>query len=166
MQKMCKISSTAARSECITVYVSVHCFEIIQRLRQTEMPLISLVVRCMGSCNQTNNSPNYLLLNEMRGVFSVSHSSAQQKKTYVPFHRRPSICVLKMQCVRTHIMFATYIALFIVTKSNSINTCQRYGVFELNKFILSFIRTFSLALSHSRHPARSHQRDTILYKRS
>lgn len=140
----------------------LHCFE---------MPLNSLSLQCTSldrrpnerqqNCNQTNTSSNYLLLNEMRGSF------IRLKKSLRIIPQTPKrMCVENAMRLYAHHVCHVQIALFIVTKSNSINTCQRYGVFELNKFILSFIRTFHLALFHFRCPARSHERDTISYKRS
>lgn len=92
-----------------------------------------------------------------------------------PYHSRPSICVENAMRLSTVCVFvrtsclphSTHIALFILMKSNSINTCQRYGVFELNtQFTIKssyLIRTFLLIRSYFRYPARSYRRDIVFY---
>lgn len=157
MQKMCKISSTAVQSKCIS---------IVSKCRSIHFPF-----NARALIDVPLNANKIAIKQTLHRIIyfwtrCVAHSSAWKKSLRIIPQTSKRMCVENAMRLYAHHVCHVQIALFIVTKSNSINTCQRYGVFELNKFILSFIRTFHLALFHFRCPARSHERDTISYKRS
>lgn len=127
------------------------------------------------SMNTKKLQSNYLLLFQFQlyecDAWFFSLLFIRLKNPRIISESSKYLCVENAMRSYAHHVLPYYIALFIVMKSNSINTCQRYGIFELNtqftiKFSLSFIRTFVLILSHFRYLVRSYERDIILCKRS